>query len=129
MALCVIMSLWNNETSLPQNFPYRSLDIPQELLIFTDSAYIDPDCNPIKVCQPYPHLTIAFDDPLEDFENREGSCFATLFFYRIFFSFAQSATSIFEEAIAALSSKSFTIFILGSNYFFRKTWRKHYCWN
>ena len=50
----------------PQKVPERTLIIPQECLISTDSAHIDPDCIPSTVSQQNPHSSKVFDHPLND---------------------------------------------------------------
>ena len=66
MACSEIVSFETKLFLYPKTFPERQLVVPQELPFSTDSAQIDPDCIPITVAQPYPHLSKVFDFTLND---------------------------------------------------------------
>ena len=60
------MTFWNNTKYLPKKFSDRTLNKPQEFLIFFDSAHNNVDCIPTTVVRPYPYLSENFDHPLND---------------------------------------------------------------
>ena len=65
----VCLKWWSFETILfiqPKKISDRTLFIPQEWYMSTDSPHIYLDCKPTKFSHPHTHFSKVFDNPLKD---------------------------------------------------------------
>ena len=74
---CQIIFICNNKNYFFKKIFGRTLILPEESLISTDSAHIDPECIPTNVSHPYPDLSIFFDHPLFDKSLKAYSALAS----------------------------------------------------